>query len=65
MNMNNDPFSKLKAIHKDRGEPKREKFITPEGYTGYKCYHPEMGYYEIHICKTREDVAASKSGGWQ
>jgi len=51
MNMNNDPFSKLKAIHKDRSETKQEKFITPEGYTGYKFYHPEMGYYEVHIIK--------------
>jgi len=47
--MNNDPFSKLKAINQDRGEFKQEQFITPKGYVGYKCYLPEMGYYEIHV----------------
>jgi hypothetical protein len=62
--MKEDPLAKLRRASKRLTKPYHTPFTSPHGREGYKCFSPFMGYYEIHICETREDAMASNLGRW-
>ena len=38
--------------------------ISPNGRDLTQVYFPECGLIHIHICKTTDDIQASKNGNW-
>ena len=62
--MKEDLLEGLRRVNKALTEPYTVEFTSPYGRKGIRCYSPDLGDLEIHICETREDVLASKEGKW-
>lgn len=62
--MKEDLIEELRRANKALTESYTVEFTSPNGRKGMRCYSPEFGDFEIHICETREDVEASKEGRW-
>ena len=54
----------LRRANKALKESYTIEFTSPYGRKGIRCYNPDLGDFEIHICETREDVIASDEGRW-
>ena len=64
MNMKEDLIEGLRRVNKALTESYTIEFTSPYGRKGIRCYSPDLGDFEIHICETREDVEASREGRW-
>lgn len=64
MSMTKDLIEELKRVNEELTQSYTVEFTSPNGRKGIRCYSPDMGDFEIHICETREDVIASEEGNW-
>ena len=62
--MKEDLLEELRRANKALTESYTVEFTSPNGRKGMRCYSPELGDFEIHICETREAVEASERGEW-